>query len=70
MMWYGSLDMAITRYAVKAESWRQTGGVPPDLKAFLCGWFAFRVFEEMPNPPHFRDSFRAGWAEAEVMGQM
>lgn len=62
------LSLAIGEWEAAGKRWRETGGLPPDLAAFLCGWFAFDLYDDRPpDPDRMRDSWRAGWFEAEAM---
>lgn len=63
------LDVALVRWSVVCRTWQETAaGHQPDLGAFLAGWYMSQLTSEMPRlKSSFRDSFRAGWHEAETM---
>lgn len=64
-----TLDLAIIRYSVICESWqRLSPGFTPVLGAFLAGWFCRDMgskADESVAGGRFRDSWRAGWTEAD-----
>lgn len=62
-----TLDIALTRWAVRCRTWHDMGGDHPQLGAFLAGWFARDCGLPLPHviPVNVRDSLRIGWKEAD-----
>jgi len=61
------LELAIIRYAVVCERWQQLGqGHTPYLNAFLAGWLMRTIVEPNDYSGPFKDSFRAGYDEADT----
>lgn len=61
------LDLGLIRWFVVCRRWQEmSAGHQPDLGAFLAGWLCRQITEEMPNVEVFRDSFSAGWREADT----
>lgn len=61
------LDLALIRWSVVCQSWGElSSGHAPLLPAFLAGWCCRCIGADMPvNVGQFKDSFRAGWCEAD-----
>ena len=61
------MELAMRRYAVVAQFWATlASGNPPIPSAFLAGWYCCVIGMPMPHVrDEFRDSFRAGYREAE-----
>lgn len=63
-----SLDLGLIRWSVVCRRWQESSwGHQPDLGAFLSGWFAFQIFGAKPEADILRDSYSAGWHEAETI---
>lgn len=62
------LELALVRWSVVCQSWQSmSAGHSPLLTAFLAGWGCRCIGIEIPSQYHeFRDSFRAGWREADT----
>jgi hypothetical protein len=61
------LELAIIRYAVVCERWQKlTPGHTPYLNAFLAGWLMRTIDEPNDYSGTGKDSFRAGWTEADM----
>lgn len=60
-------DLAFIRWAVVCRSWGDiANGHAPLLVAFLAGWCCRCIAADQPmNMGQFRDSYRAGWREAD-----
>lgn len=67
-----TLDLAIIRYAVVCERWQKLStGMVPVFGAFVCGWFGRDMGQSVDvGAGTFRDSWRAGWAEADSAKQI
>ena len=61
------LDLALIRWSVVCQSWGELSSChAPLLPAFLAGWCCRCIGADMPvNVGQFKDSFRAGWCEAD-----
>ncbi len=61
-----TLDLALIRWSVKVNAWNELASHSgPELGPFLAGWFC-RSIGAIPADTHeFKDSFRAGWNEAD-----
>lgn len=62
------LDLALIRWSVKCEAWGElAAGNAPLLGAFLAGWYCRSICASKPvQPGQYRDSFQAGWGEADA----
>ena len=60
------LDIALIRWSVVHLRRKEIGGDIPYLPAFLAGWNCRAIGASEPlDVGQFRDSFRAGWNEAD-----
>ena len=61
------LDLALIRWSVKCTALGElAAGAEPLLGAFLAGWYCRCIGASLPEDlGQFRDSFRAGWKEAD-----
>lgn len=67
--WTPDLNHGLYRFAAVSARWLEHGGTTPDVTAFLAGWLARGVFRDEPehgDGDAFRDSWRAGWREADM----
>lgn len=64
-----TLDEALTRWTVICRRWQDiASGSQPVLGPFLAGWFLRDMGEDIDvGRKPGRDSFRAGWCEADTM---
>lgn len=68
-----TLDIALIRWSVVCEKWRELSNDIPILGVFLAGWF----WRDMGNAlldaqtiGQFKDSFRVGWRECDTQIQI
>lgn len=63
-----TLDLALIRWSVVCGSWGDiASGNTPVLQAFLAGWCCRAIGATEPyDVGQLRESFRAGWREADV----
>lgn len=64
------IDAALLRWSFIVRTWHEASvGHQPELGPFLAGWFLRQISdaEQAPEVDGFRDSFRAGWEESEML---
>lgn len=62
------LETALIRWSVVHLRWHDFSSDMPLLTAFLAGWCSRCIgLSEPENVGTFRDSYRAGWNEADTM---
>lgn len=67
-----TLELALVRWSVVHKKWDEfSSGNMPYLHAFLAGWCCRVIGTSEPeHVGQFRESFRAGWSEAEAQIQI
>jgi len=61
-----TIELAMIRFAVVSKRWDESSaGNFPYIQAFLAGWCCCVCGVGYPEVGQYRDSFRAGWIEAQ-----